>query len=157
MFLPSANEVWGKVMFLRVSLILSTWGRGWLTSMHYRSLDQPQGLEGVGFPACITGHMIRGRGVCIHEERGLHPGKRGSVSRGGWVCIQGMRGFASRGRGSTSGIEGVCIQEGKGSASRGLGGLPSPHRNWESGRYASYWNVSNIILIHVTLIEFFTR
>ena len=43
-FLPPANEVWGKVIFLHLCVILFT-GRG------------------VGFPACITGHMTKG--VCI--------------------------------------------------------------------------------------------
>ena len=58
---------------------------------------------GVGFPACITGHMTRG--VCIQWDGGLHLGERG-LHQGG-VCIQG--------------------------------GCRSP-RNWESRRYASYWN-----------------
>ena len=73
-------------MFLHVSAILFTGGGG-----------------GVGFPACITGHMTRGKGVCI-QGRGLHPW---------WACVQG--GFASRGRG-------VCIQ-GEGSLDPGGGGL----------------------------------
>ena len=53
---------------------------------------------GVGFPACIIGHMTRGS-----ASRG-----RGSASRG--------RGSVSRGRGSAS--------RGRGSASRGLGRPP---------------------------------
>ena len=93
MFLPPANEVWGKVIFLQASVILSMVG---------------------GIPACITGHMTRG--ACI--QGGLHPGglhqgksasRKGSASWGSAsreVCIQ----------------EGVCIQGGLhrgGSASRG--------------------------------------
>ena len=74
--------------------------------------------RGVGFPACITGHMTRrslhlGRsasreiciqgGVCI-QGRDLHPGRglhtRGwSTSRRGEVCIQG--GVCIRGVGQT--------------------------------------------------------
>ena len=45
MSLPPADEVWGKVMFLHLSVTLFT-------------------MEGVGFPACITCHMTGG----------LHPG-----------------------------------------------------------------------------------
>ena len=41
--ITAGNEVWGKVMFLHVSVILFTEGRV------------------VGFPACIRDHM----GVCI--------------------------------------------------------------------------------------------
>ena len=47
---------------------------------------------GVGFPACITGHMTRGGGSAygggLHPGEGdLHPGGRGSAYGG--VCIQG--------------------------------------------------------------------
>ena len=56
-YLPPANEVWGKVMFLHLCVILFT------------------GV--VGFQACITGHMTKGvciwQGVCI---------RRGSASSG---------------------------------------------------------------------------
>ena len=69
---------------------------------------------GVGFPACITGHMTGGlhpgrpRRVCrkglyggegLHPEEGLHPG--GSASKG--VCIQGSQhpGGSASGGGQT--------------------------------------------------------
>ena len=52
-YLPLANKVWGKVIFLHLCVIL---------------------FMGGGFPACITGHMTR---------EGLHPGGRGSASKGG--------------------------------------------------------------------------
>ena len=59
-FLPPTNEVWGKVLFLHMSVILFTGGGG------------------VGFPACITDHMTRGSTfggrVCI---------------KGGGVSLQG--------------------------------------------------------------------
>ena len=48
-FLPPANEIWGKVMFLHLSVILFTWG-------------------GVSVPACITDHMTGGScpgGLCL--------------------------------------------------------------------------------------------
>ena len=51
-FLPPANEVWDKVMFLHLSV--------------YR---------GVGFPACITGNMTWG--VCIQGESAF---RRGGLS-----------------------------------------------------------------------------
>ena len=82
--------------------------------------------EGVGIPACITGHMTKGsasRGV-------LHP-------RG--VCIQ--EGFASK-RGLHPGVE-VCIGGG-GLHPEGVGRTPPPPVYYRiqstSGRYASYWN-----------------
>ena len=78
--LSPTNEVWGKVMFLHVSVILFTEGRGWLPSKHHRSYDQ-------------------GEGVCIQRRVliwwGGGPVSRGSVSRGrgalhpGW-CLQGV-------------------------------------------------------------------
>ena len=48
-FLPPANEVWGKVMILHVSVILSmgVGERQWLPSMHHRSHDQSPGRESV--------------------------------------------------------------------------------------------------------------
>ena len=90
-------------------------------------------LWGVGFPACITGHMTRG--ICIQGglPRGglhLHPG--GLHPRGIWKTSLGLPlgGSASRG---------VCIQ--------GVGQIPHPPRYmgyygiWSTGgQYASYWN-----------------
>ena len=55
--LPPVNEVWGKVIFSQASVILFT------------------GKLGIGFPACITGHMTR--------EAGMPPG--GSASGKGCV------------------------------------------------------------------------
>ena len=52
-----------------------------------------QGGEGVGFPACITGHMSRIQGG-LHPEglpTGGFPMKRGSAYRGRAVCLQGDR------------------------------------------------------------------
>ena len=49
-FLPPANEVWGKVIFLHLCVILF--------------------IGGVCFPACITGHMTRGSA----SVGGLHLG-----------------------------------------------------------------------------------
>ena len=40
--------------------------------------------EWVGFPACITGHMARGRGICI-QGRGLHLVGWGGLHLGGWA------------------------------------------------------------------------
>ena len=40
-FLPPAKEVWGRVMFLHLCVILFTRGEGvWLPNMHYRSHGQ---------------------------------------------------------------------------------------------------------------------
>ena len=51
--LPPANEVWGKVMFLHLSICL--------------------GEGGVSVGVCIQGESAS-RGVCI-QRRGLHPGE----------------------------------------------------------------------------------
>ena len=58
----TANDVWGKVMFLHLSVILFRCGR-------------------IGSPVCITGHMTRG--ICLHG--GMD--SRGSTSRR--VCVHG--------------------------------------------------------------------
>ena len=84
-FLPPANEVWGKVMFLHLCVILFTCGGVCL---------QGVSIQGEGFYNWGGGSSSSGgsasRSVCIWG---------GSVSRG--FCIQG--GSASRG---------VCIQGG---------------------------------------------
>ena len=70
-----------------------------------------QGGEGVGFPAWITGHMTRGRG--LHpEEGGLHPG-RGGLHPGEVGLHLGDRGSASR-------VRGVCIHWGHHSSRSGI-------------------------------------
>ena len=48
--------------------------------------------EGVGFPACITGHMTNGRGSASEGGSTFREGG-GSASRGRGVCIWG-RGWA---------------------------------------------------------------
>ena len=55
-FLSPANEVWGKVMFLHLSVILFT-GRegGWLQSMHHRSHDQHPRDRGGGLHQGVLG------------------------------------------------------------------------------------------------------
>ena len=61
-FLPPANEVWGKVMFLHLCVILFT--GGWLPSMHHRSHDQ--GVRGLDPRGSVSGGAAcRGRVVCI--------------------------------------------------------------------------------------------
>ena len=92
--LPPAKEVWGRVMFLHMSIILST-----------------RGDRGVGFPACIIGHMTR-------DDRGLHPGWRGLAS--------GVNSFS--GEGGLHVGEGACIQGEGGSAYRRVGLRKRPVR-----------------------------
>ena len=59
--------------------------------MHHRSHHlHPVGGGGVGFPACITGHLSRGsasRGLCIQGGGSLHP--VGSASRGRGSAYEG--------------------------------------------------------------------
>ena len=98
LFFP-ANEVWGKVMFLHLCVIL--W-RGGFPSMHHRSHDQG-GLPPGG--VCLHGGLHPGllppRGVCTG---GLHPG--GSASRRSASKGRGLPpgGSASRRRGFASSV-----------------------------------------------------
>ena len=80
-FLPPANEVLGKVMFLLLCVILFT---------------------GCYFPECIAVHMT-GEGVCIWGEGGLYPG-------GVWLGVGGWL-AASRGRGESVSGGRVCITD----------------------------------------------
>ena len=64
LFLPPANEVWGKVVFLHLCVILFT--------------------GGLGFPACITGHMTRGSA----SGEGLPPGGSASMGVGKTLPLQ---------------------------------------------------------------------
>ena len=96
-WLPPANEVWGKVMFLHVSVILLPGG---LASQHASQVKWPASKGGC-FPACITGHMtrgfcIQGEGLCIWGV--LHP-RRGRWSAYMGVCIQGEGGLLRGGGG----------------------------------------------------------
>ena len=89
-FLPLANEVWGKVMFLHLCVILFTGG----------------GMGGVSVPTCTTDHITRGGSLSRESlSGGLCPGaslSRGSMSEG--LCPGG-----SLSRGSLSG--GVCQED----------------------------------------------
>ena len=82
--LPAANEVWVKVMFLHLCVILFTGLGVWLPNMHHRSHDQlglhlERGLPTGG--SAYRGCLLPGP---LHLEEALHPG--GSASRRG-VCI----------------------------------------------------------------------
>ena len=59
-FLPPADEVWGKVMFLHLSVILFTGGGGWLPTMHHRPHDKGQGICIQVGSACIRGGLHLG-------------------------------------------------------------------------------------------------
>ena len=97
--LPSANEVWGKVMFSQVFVC-------------------PRGEGRVGFPACITGHMTSiggwggaaSRGVCLQEVciQGVYPMEGG----GGSAYEVGGRPRATRKAGCThpTGMVSCCNQ-----------------------------------------------
>ena len=62
---------------------------GWLPSISHRSHDQHP-VEGVSFPASITSHMAKGRGVCIQGVgfpaciTSYMIRERGSASIGEW-------------------------------------------------------------------------
>ena len=85
------------------------------------------GRGGVDFPACITGHMTRGRA--------LQPG-------GGVYISGGGKGSASRGRGLLP-REGICIQREKWSASGGGGAEvldPGKRGSASGGRGCIQWS-----------------
>ena len=77
-FLPLANKVWGKLMFLNVSVILSTGGGGWLPSMYHWSHDRGVCIHG---RVCIQGRLCI-QGVCIWGGGRPHPiGRHGELGR----------------------------------------------------------------------------
>ena len=74
-FLPPANEVWGKVMFLHLCVILFTGGRGWLTSQHASQVTWPgesasRGLQAGGGRQT---RPLRYMGYYRIQARGTHP------------------------------------------------------------------------------------
>ena len=86
MLLLAANEVWGKVMFLHLCVILLR-GGGWLPSMHHRSHEQwgmhPE-VVCIQGAFCLQGGSASG-GVC-HQGGGLPPRGvfiQGVLPRGG--------------------------------------------------------------------------
>ena len=93
---------------------------------------------GVGFPACITGHMTWCRGSVSRGRRVCK--KVGVPASGGGVCSWGGQGSAFRGRGLHLGVymqgEGGSASVGRRSASRrGLGQTPLPQN---THRYMGY-------------------
>ena len=82
--LPPANEVWGKVIFLHVSVILSTGGG--VASQHASRVTWPGGL--------LAGERL----VCMQGEGCLHPGVRGLYLAGGGGSASVGKGSASRGK-----------------------------------------------------------
>ena len=116
------------MMFLPMPVILFTGvgEGGWLPSMHHKSHDHHPG-GGVGFPACITGHMTGS----LHPG-GLHPGGGGSVSRWRGGLHPGRGRGLHPGRGTGVCIQGASASRDGLSAYRGVGQKsPPPHRNWE--------------------------
>ena len=115
-FLPPANEVWGKVIFLHQFVILFTGGHAWLL--------------GGACMVLLGGHAwfyLEGRVGCVVLFRGH-----------AWFYFGGMHGFI---RGGMHGF----IQGGMhGFIRGGVHGFFSFFRYNEirsmSGRYASYWN-----------------
>ena len=67
LLLPPANEVWGKIMFLLLSVILFTRVGGWLPSMHHRSHDQGVCIQAGGSASreALLGTGLLPEGVCI--------------------------------------------------------------------------------------------
>ena len=120
LFLPPANEVWGKIMFLHLCVILFTVGGGGEVSV----------------PACTTGHMKNG-GLC---PGGLCP--RGLCPWGylGGLCPWGSlsRGYLSRGSLSRGPLSAESLSRGplsgeslsRGSLSRGVASVQGRVSVW---------------------------
>ena len=91
-FLPPANEVWGKVIFLQASVILFTGGGhvcpGWCACPG--GMYALRGHACLGEHACLGGHAclrgMPGRG-CVCADGGVH-GRGGDV-HGRGVCGHG--------------------------------------------------------------------
>ena len=73
-FLPPANEVWGKVIFLHLCVILFTGRGGWLPSMYHGSHDQGGlHLGGLGRPPRDTWDTMEyGQQVGGMHPTGMH-------------------------------------------------------------------------------------
>ena len=85
-FLPPANEVWCKVMFLLVPVILFTGGGGALASQYASQVTCPASKEGL--PTGGSAYRESGyRRVCLQGSVSRGSAYRGSASRG--VCQQG--------------------------------------------------------------------
>ena len=118
------NEV-AKVMFLHVSVILSTGG---MLSQHALQVVSQHALQGGGgvvcaIPACIAGGIpaCLAVGVCVLSQHALQVVSQHALQQGE-VCSQG----------------GACW----GRSARGGGGVKTPPKSdgYCCGRYASYWN-----------------
>ena len=83
MLLPPANEVWGKVVFLHLCIILFTVG----------SASRGVRIQG-GLPPGGGGLHPGGRGICIQGEKGLHPG--GGLGRPPSFGYYGIRSTSGR-------------------------------------------------------------
>ena len=138
-YLPPANEVWGKVIFLHLFVILFTGGCAWfyLGGRAWFYLGGMHGFIRGGMHGFIQGGMhgfIQGgmhgfiRGACMVLFLG---GVHGFIRRG--VCVVlfggGMRGFIRGG-----GVRGFF-------SFFGYNEIRSM-----SGRYASYWNAFLLVL-----------
>ena len=147
-----------KVMFLHVSVILSTWGGGWYPSMHcrwYPSMPCSRSPGG-GIPACLAGFQThtqggswdgsgQGRGSPGPQPRGklwrIWGGLQAHIQRGSWGG-SGQGGFPGpHPRGKLRGIwpRGVSRPTPRGVYPSMHWGRP-PLNGYCCGRYASYWN-----------------
>ena len=163
LYLPPANEVWGKVIFLHVCVILSTGGHAWLPGGHAWLGD----MCGWGWHAWLLGReacMVAG-GMCgcggVHGCGGHAWLLGGMCGCWGHVWLWGGHAWLCRGHAWLWGhmwLQGVCMVAGGvhgcGGGMHGWGGrghawfLGGMHGCWGvhriqqsmSRQYASYWN-----------------
>ena len=119
LFLPPANEVWGKIIFLHLCVILFTVGGGGslCPSMHHRSHEK-------------RGSLSRGSLSMGVSRRSLSMGVsvKGVFVQGASVCGVSVKGISIQGGGICPG-EGLCLDP----------QTETPHIV-TSGWHASYWN-----------------
>ena len=121
--LPPANEVWGKVIFLHLFVILFTGGHAWLPGGHAWLRGGPHGCRG----ACVVaGGCVVARGhAWLPGEHAWLPGVACMVA-GGDGGMHGCWGACMVAGGHAS-LLGACIIAGEGSV-HGCWGMGGVHR-----------------------------
>ena len=155
--LPPANEVWGKVIFLHLFVILFTGGRAWLQGGHAWLQGGVRGCRRGGMCGCRGGMRgcrggMRGctGGPCVVAPRGAcvvaWGGMRGCLGGCAWllggVCVVALGGCMHGCSGGACMVaRGACMV-----LPGGVHGFFHEIRSM-SGWYASYWNAFLYILI----------
>ena len=114
-YLPPANEVWGKVIFLHLSVILFTGGGGAIPACIAGGIPAclAAGLQGGGIPACLAGFQAHTQGG---KFRGIwlggvsRPTPKGEVERDLVQAHSQGGSWGGSGWGGTCSRAGVCVE-----------------------------------------------